>query len=103
MWAGFEWIASVQRNHAAPSGVHSRILRIPGRERGKRLVRILNTNKAGGSGAISSRPSLRATFFGACVLPALLCKADQHHRRRWLLALSSLRVNEKSPVLGLPE
>lgn len=61
-----------------------------------------NKNKAGGKGAIPCRPSLRAAFFGARGSPALLRRADQHHRRRWLLALGSPRVNEKSPTLGSP-
>lgn len=56
-----------------------------------------NKNKAGGMGASSCRPSLRATLLGARGSPALLRRADQHHRRRWLLALGSPRVNEKSP------
>jgi len=56
-----------------------------------------NKNKAGGMCESSCRPSLRATLLGVCGSPALLRRADQHHRRRWLLALGSPRVNEKSP------
>jgi hypothetical protein len=61
-----------------------------------------NKNKAGGACVSMCRPSLRATPFGACGSPALLCRADQHHRRRWLLAQGSPWVNEKSPAIGLP-